>query len=371
MAPGEPANIKRGVDAMKKLQERNAILTGASRGIGSHIALALAGEGINLALVARSADALEEVREKVLSLGVKAVTIPTDLAETAQVEALPEEAERKLGPVDILVNNAGVEHTSPYEEYPREKIYAAVNINLLASMLLTHAVLPGMLARGRGHIVNMSSLAGKIGLPYQTPYATTKAGLIMFTHSLRAELMDKAVGVSVICPGFVADDGMYVRRENSGESAPAAMKPTTMKKVVTAVIDAIKQNTPERIVNPLPMRPMTALRELIPGIMPRVHKVLGITDFTRKMSKLMLTVCQLAFLIGLIAFGVPSTTAYADLNEKVPYTLHEVTAPDGVTLSVQEWDNADWPAILFIHGYAQSHLVTWQPSSRAWNLWIR
>lgn len=269
---------------MQELRGRNGILTGASRGLGVHMARALAREGVNLALAARSAHALEEVREEVLSLGVKAVALPTDLTEAAQVEALAEEAERELGSVDLLVNNAGVEFTAPYEEYPREKLHAAVNVNLLAAMLLTHAVLPGMLLRGRGHIVNISSLAGKIGFPCQTPYAATKAGLIMFTHSLRAELVDQPVGVSVICPGFVADDGMYARRENIGWPAPAALKPTTTDKVVAAVIKAVKQNTAERIVNLLPMRPMIALREVIPGVMPGVHKALGITDFGRNVS---------------------------------------------------------------------------------------
>jgi len=101
---------------------------------------------------------------------------------------------------------------------------------------------------------------------------------------------------------------------------------------------------------------LISLGEFIPGIIPRIKKELGIFGFTRKMSKLVLTVCPLAFNFGLVAGGITSTTAYADGNDKLPYTLHEVTAPDGVTLSVQEWGNAEGPAILFIHGYAQSHL---------------
>lgn len=263
---------------MKELRGRNAIVTGASRGIGVHIARALALEGVNLALAARSVDALDEVREVARSLGVEAVGIPTDLAESEQIEALAERAERELGPVDILVNNAGIEFTAPYEDYPRKNLSAIVSVNLLAPMLLARAVLPGMLARGRGHVVSVSSLAGKLGFPRQTPYAATKAGLIMFTHSLRAELVDEPVGVSVICPGFVAGDGMYARR-NDGEEAPMLMKPTTPGKVVAAVIRAIKRDTAERIVNPLPMRPMAVLRELAPGIAPHVHKAIGMTDF--------------------------------------------------------------------------------------------
>ncbi|MFW6088330.1 MAG: SDR family NAD(P)-dependent oxidoreductase [Gemmatimonadota bacterium] len=262
---------------MKRLRGRNAILTGASRGIGVHIARALAREGVNLALAARSADALEEVREEVRSLGVSAVCIPTDLADAAQIDALAERAERELGSVDILVNNAGIEFAAPYGEYPRESLSTMVSVNLLAPMLLTRAVLPGMLARGHGHVVNLSSLAGKVGFPGQTPYAATKAGLIMFSHSLRAELVDEPVGVSVICPGFVAGDGMYARREID-DDAPMLLKPTTTDEVVAAVIRAIKHDTAERIVNPVPMRPMAVLRELAPGIAPHLHKAIGTTD---------------------------------------------------------------------------------------------
>lgn len=269
---------------MEELRGRNAILTGASRGLGVHLARALAREGVNLALAARSADALERVREEVLSLGVDAVTIPTDLAETAQVKTLADEAERELGPVDILVNNAGVEFTASFEDYPRGDIETAVKVNLLAPMLLTRAVLPGMLTRGRGHIVNMSSLAGKAGLPYQTPYGATKAGLVMFTHSLRAELMDEPVGVSVVCPGFVAEDGMYARLEEIGGSAPKLLKPTTTDKVAAAVIKAIKKDIAELIVNPLPVRPLIVLREVFSGSTPYIHKILGSTEFAREMS---------------------------------------------------------------------------------------
>lgn len=269
---------------MKELRGRNAILTGASRGLGVHIARALAREGINLVLAARSTDALEEVCEEVRSLDVRAVAVPADLADAAQVEALADEAERAVGSVDIVVNNAGIELTASYEEYPLDQIEAAVKVNLLAAMLLTRAVLPGMLIRGRGHIVNMSSLAGKIGFPCQTPYAATKAGLIMFTRSLRAELVDKPVEASVVCPGFVDDAGMYARREHSDVAAPKLLMPTTTDKVVAAVIKAIKQDAAELIVNPLPMRPLTALREVIPGITPYIHKAIGTTDFAREIS---------------------------------------------------------------------------------------
>ncbi len=271
---------------MKHLRGCNAILTGASKGIGVHIARALAGNGVNLALVARSAGALDNVCEQVRSYNVKSITRPTDLSDSDELQNLVVTVEQEMGPVDVLVNNAGVEHTAPYEEYPQEEIRLDVQVNLLAAMLLTHAVLPGMLERGRGHIVNISSLAGKIGFPLQTPYAATKAGLNMFTHSLRAELENKPVGVSVICPGYVADSGMYARRDKTGVNVPKLLKPTTPDKVVDAVIRAIRQDIAEITVNPVPTRPLAVLRELVTGTTPLIHKMTGNTRFIREMAAL-------------------------------------------------------------------------------------
>lgn len=269
---------------MEKLGGCNAIVTGASRGLGVHIAKALAQEGINLVLAARSADLLDKVREDVQSKDTRVVVIPTDLSDSEQIKALAKQAEQELGSVDILVNNAGVEFTAPYEDYPLEKIRLAAEVNLLAPMLLTRAVLPGMLKRGRGHIVNMSSLAGKIGFPYQSPYAATKAGLVMFTHSLRAELIDKPIGVSVICPGFVADSGMYARKQKTDKPAPKTLKPTTPDKVVAAVLKAIRKDVAEITVNPLPVRALTIVREAFTGITPVIHKATGNMQFIRQMA---------------------------------------------------------------------------------------
>src|SRR4029077_11909614 len=135
---------------------------------------------------------------------VKVVCVPTDVSDHAQLDALVAKASEELGPIDILVNNAGIESTHPYDDYPPDEIVRMIEVNLTAPMLLTRKLLPGMLRRERGHIVNIASLAGKGGFPYQAPYATTKARLIMFTHMLRTELIDSPVGCSVVCPGFVA-----------------------------------------------------------------------------------------------------------------------------------------------------------------------
>lgn len=270
---------------MKNLSGRNAILTGASKGLGVHIARALAREGVNLVLTARSADALEQVRDEMLSKDVKAEVIPADLTKTDQIDSLIGEAEQKLRSIDILVNNAGIEISSPYKNFSPADIQKMVTLNLTVPMLLTRKLLPQMLGRNRGHIVNLSSLAGKTGFPNETPYAASKAGLIMFTHSLRVELADTQIGASVVCPGFVSDDGMYARMEARAGPAPKILQPTTPKKVADGVVRCIQKNISELVINPLPMKMLFMLQEAIPGIKTTLHKAFGTPEYADKVSE--------------------------------------------------------------------------------------
>jgi len=269
---------------MKNLNRKNALLTGGSKGLGVYIARALAKEGVNLLLTARSVDALEEARKEVLSHNVRAEVIQADLTDTSQIERLARESEEKFGPIDILVNNAGMEISSPFEKFSPEDIQKMMFLNLTAPMLLSRELLPGMMERKRGHIVNVSSLAGKTGFPNETPYATSKAGLIMFSHSLRVELAKTGIGASVICPGFVSDDGMYARMEERAGPAPKILKPTTPENVAKAVIRCIKKNRAELIVNPLPMKPLFMLQEAMPGIKTSIHNAFGTPEFADKIS---------------------------------------------------------------------------------------
>jgi short-subunit dehydrogenase len=271
--------------AIKDLRGTTAILTGASRGLGVTIAKRLAAEGVNLALAARSADALEDVRKLVEEAGVRAAAIPTDVADRAQLEALLAETERQLGPPDILVNNAGIEVLTPYDTYPPEEIEALVAVNLTAPMLLTRFVLPGMLERGRGHIVNIASLAGKSALPCEAPYATTKAGLVMFTQALRTELAGTPVDASAVCPGLVSDEGMYARIEEQGFPAPWWIGTTTPQKVADAVVKAIKRGSSELIVNGTPLRVPLAAAQVFPDATAYLYRVLGVTRYARKAAE--------------------------------------------------------------------------------------
>lgn len=271
---------------MEQLRGTNAILTGASRGIGAHVARSLAREGVNLALAARSADDLDRVRAEVTGLGVKAVSIPTDVSDRSQLENLVEQTTSELGPPDILVSNAGIEAPAAYQNYPPEEIQAVMRVNLEAPMLLARLVLPGMLERRRGHIVCMASLAGKGGFPYEVPYSASKAGLVMFCQTLRAELIDEPIGVSAVCPGFVSDEGMYQRfLEEAKVSAPKALGTSTPQKVAEAVIKAIRKDAAELFVNPSPMRPITVFQGIFPDTGARILKTLGVTDFSRRATE--------------------------------------------------------------------------------------
>ncbi|HEU0251175.1 MAG TPA: SDR family oxidoreductase, partial [Solirubrobacteraceae bacterium] len=196
---------------MKELKGRTALVTGASGGLGTHIAKRLAREGVDVAVSGRREPELQRVAEELRQLGVKAAAIPADLADLDNIDPLVEGVEAELGAVDLLVNNAGVENVAAFTTYTREELTSMVDVNLTAPLLLTHRLAPGMLERGRGHVVFIASVAGKVGPAFSEPYAATKAGLVGLTQSLRSEYLNAPVGFSVICPGFIAGDGMYAR----------------------------------------------------------------------------------------------------------------------------------------------------------------
>jgi short-subunit dehydrogenase len=149
-------------------------------------------------------------------------------------------------------------------------------------MILTRLVLPGMLARKRGHIVNISSLAGKSGPAFQEPYAATKSGLIGFTSSLRGTYRSMGVSASAVVPGFV-EAGIYAHlKERSGCAAPALLGTSPPEKVADAVLKVVDRDLPEIIINPLPVRPLLGLMAMFPRIGEWLGGKTGANDFFRK-----------------------------------------------------------------------------------------
>jgi len=247
-----------------------------------YMARALAKAGASLALTAYPGSALEEVRAESEKLGVKARVYALDLREPTQRTELIAKVRQEFGPIDILVNNAGVEFTAAYDDLTVENICETIAVNLEAPMVLSRLVLPEMLSRKRGHIVNISSLAGKAGPAFQEPYAATKAGLIGFTSSLRHTYRGTGVSASAIVPGFV-EAGIYAHlKERSGMAAPAMLGTSPPEKVAQAVVTAIEKDLPEVIINSLPVRPLLGLIALFPRIGEWASNKTGANDFFRK-----------------------------------------------------------------------------------------
>ena len=228
-----------------ELDGARVLLTGGSRGIGPFIARALLSRGARVTLAARSADDLEAVRHSIGSDRV--ATVAGDVTSEGDREAMVAGAEAAFGPTDVLVNNAGIEAILPFPEYTEDDIHALVATNLDAPIQLCRQVVPGMLGRGRGHIVNVASLAGKAPTPYNTVYAATKHGLIGFTYSMRAELHGTGVSASAVCPAFVAEAGFVTAYTEPNVSRSLGTE-TSPRRVARAVVRAIERDKPDVVV---------------------------------------------------------------------------------------------------------------------------
>jgi short-subunit dehydrogenase len=174
------------------------------------------------------------------------------------------------------VNNAGTIEVGPYDELAPEAIEATMRVDLVAPMVLTRLALPAMLAQGRGHVVNMSSLAGRFGLPGIETYCAAKAGIANFTAALRAAYHSRGVSASAILPGYVHGAGMYQRvQAETHLPTPRSQGSSSPEDVARAVVRAIRQDLAEVLVSPRPIRPLIALQGLFPGVTARLVPTLG------------------------------------------------------------------------------------------------
>jgi 2-hydroxycyclohexanecarboxyl-CoA dehydrogenase len=174
------------------------LVTGAARGIGAAIARAAAEAGATVAL---GDVAVASARETAAAIGAGALALGMDVSDVRSVRSAVERAEAQLGPIDVLVNNAGIDVIGPFlesDEATWERLWA---VNLRGTLLATHAVLPGMLARGHGRIVNIGSDAGRVGSSGEAVYSATKGGIIAFTKALAREVARRGVTVNCVCPG--------------------------------------------------------------------------------------------------------------------------------------------------------------------------
>ena len=188
---------------MKALSGKVAIVTGAGRGIGKAIALFLGGLGARVVLAARSEPELNQVAAEIRSQGGEALVVRTDLTRDAEVERLVDASLGHWSSIDFLINNAGWGRTAPVIKAKLEDWDRTFQINLRAPMFLTQLVLPTLIAKGEGAIVNIGSISGKAGQANTAAYCASKFGLIGFTESLYEEVREHGIKVAVILPGFV------------------------------------------------------------------------------------------------------------------------------------------------------------------------
>jgi len=183
--------------------EKVVMVTGASSGIGGALAVELAKRGAKLGLVARRAEALGEVAQAVEAAGSRALVLPADVRDADSLRQAAEKLQSDLGPIDVLIANAGVGPTRNGSDLDAAEVSNVININVVGAANSVAAVIPEMVARGQGHLVAISSLAGYRGLPKSAAYCASKAAVSAFFESLRIDLEPKGIAVTIIHPGFI------------------------------------------------------------------------------------------------------------------------------------------------------------------------
>jgi short-subunit dehydrogenase len=261
------------VSVSASLAGKVALVTGASRGIGEYIVRHLLGEGMKVALAARSLEDLEAVRARVDPGGSRTAVFRCDVVDADACRQVVTAAVEAFGDIDVLVNNAGVEVLTPFAEADIEKMRQIVDINVVGVLQMTHAVLPRMLQRRQGQIVNIASLAGLTPVPYNAVYSASKHAVVGFTDSLRMELEGTGVGVSAVCPGFVREAGMFTRHE---ADAPAMAGTSSPDEVAAAVVKAIKRDRRQIVVAAATARLSPVLRAVAPRLYGRMFKLSGV-----------------------------------------------------------------------------------------------
>jgi short-subunit dehydrogenase len=244
-----------------ELAGKNVLLSGATGGLGRAIAAALAGRGATLVLSSRKPEALDELAGSLP--GDAHRTVVADLAEPGAAERLASDA----GGVDVLVANAGLPGTGRLEDFTEEELGRVLRVNLEAPIRLTRELVPAMQERGSGHLVYVTSLAGKAISPRASLYSATKFGLRGFALGLREDLWKRGIGVSLVTPGFVREAGMF---HDSGAKPPPGFGTTTPEKVAEAVVTAIERNRHEVDVAPVLQRVLTNFAMRRPELAARI-----------------------------------------------------------------------------------------------------
>jgi NADP-dependent 3-hydroxy acid dehydrogenase YdfG len=231
---------------MTSIENSVAVVTGAGRGIGRAIAIELGRLGANVVLAARSRTELEETGR---SIGPKASVIPTNVRYKEEILRLFEQTAAALGPVDILVNAAGLGIFGPVLDFKDQDFENLVETNLRGIFFTSRFVLPSMIERKRGHIINIASIAGKVGSANRAVYCATKFGVVGFTESLAEEVRQYGIRVTVICPG--STDTGFSAAETAGKARARMLRPEDIAHAVRMIVT----QEPNSFISEIIMRP--------------------------------------------------------------------------------------------------------------------
>lgn len=227
---------------MENIKGKVALVTGAGRGIGKATSIALAKEGVHIALIGRTQDNVDAVAKELEGYGVKTVAIAADVTNLQQIEAAVEKINATLGSIDILVNNAGISKFGKFLELTPEEFFNIINVNVMGVYNVTRAVLPQMLERNAGEIINISSTAGQKGAPVTSAYSASKAAVIGMSESLMMEVRKSDIRVVTLTPSTVATD-MAVELNLTDGNTEKVMQPEDLAELIVTSV-----KLPKRVV---------------------------------------------------------------------------------------------------------------------------
>ncbi|MDQ0232514.1 3-ketoacyl-ACP reductase [Metabacillus malikii] len=217
----------------QSLQGKTALITGAGKGIGRATAIALAKEGVHVALLARTEQDLVNVAQEIKAFGVKTAIATTDVSSIEEVNAAVEKLKNELGSIDILINNAGIGKFGKFLELEPEEWKRIIDVNLLGVYYVTRAALPQLIEKNGGDIINISSTAGQKGAPVTSAYSASKFGLLGLTESLALEVRKHNIRVTALTPSTVATELAY--KENLTDGNPEkVMQPEDLAEYIVA-----------------------------------------------------------------------------------------------------------------------------------------
>ncbi|PLR95220.1 3-ketoacyl-ACP reductase [Bacillus sp. T33-2] len=218
---------------MQSLKGKTALITGAGRGIGRATAIALAKEGVNIGLIGRTLSNLEKVTHELAQYGVNVSGAAADVSDPESVQHALGHVREEIGPIDILINNAGIAKFGGFMELDPEEWEQIIKVNLMGVYHVTRAVLPEMIERKTGDIINISSSAGLRGAPVTSAYSASKFAVLGLTESLMLEVRKHNIRVSALTPSTVATD-LAVETNLVGENTERVMQPEDLAEIMVA-----------------------------------------------------------------------------------------------------------------------------------------